>query len=160
MFQVDLNPILDQGAPKSVGGIHTAARLADALGIPFTIETPRSQYIKGFGANCSDAKPIIGSWNLPCQDIYGKRMHLPFDLVQGDNPLLIGLDTLFGTFRNRINSEVNPFTISLSKIDHEYVRVFYIYYANDESNNLRCRLNLSYTHRPLLLRSLLHKYYR
>lgn len=115
LLQVDLNPILDQGAPKYVGGIHTAVRLVDALGIPFTIEPPRSKYVQGFGANCSEDKTIIGPWTLPTQDIYGKRVSIPFDLFQGDKPLLVGLDTLFGSFRNRINSEVPPFTIRLSK---------------------------------------------
>lgn len=142
LLQVDLNPILDQGAPKSVGGIHTAAKLSDALEIPFTLEPPRSQYMQGFGSNCADAKPIIGSWSLPIQDIYGKRTHLSFDLVQGDNPLLIGLDTLFGTFHHRINSDSPPFTVRLSKPDDDYVRVFHIYYAEDENKNLRCRLQL------------------
>lgn len=35
-----------------------------------------------------------------------------------------------------------PFTIRLSKTDDDYVRVFHIYYSEDESKNLCCRLQL------------------
>lgn len=150
-LQKDLNPIIDEGAPnlgapssdlKSVDGINTAARLSDLLGVPFFFLTPRSQYVQGFGSNCSDPQTIIGSWSLSTTDIYGKRLVLPFDLIPGDTPLLLGLDTRNDTYRFQSNSEVPPYTLRLSKPDDDYVRVLHTYYASDEHGNLRYRIRI------------------
>jgi hypothetical protein len=41
--RVDPNPILDTGAPPSIGGISAAAKLENALGEQLLLDTPTDQ---------------------------------------------------------------------------------------------------------------------
>jgi hypothetical protein len=56
----DVNPLVDQGCPRSVGEINTASALARQLGINFTLlpfdSTP---FLHGFGESCSDSKLTV-----------------------------------------------------------------------------------------------------
>lgn len=88
----DPNPILDEGAPTSTGGIENAATLCDILGIPLVLDPPRDNYLHGWGDECLGAKPIVRSWTLTVHDVTEKPTALTFDLVQGSSPLIVGMD--------------------------------------------------------------------
>ena len=68
ILRADINPILDEGAPTSTGGIINATQLCNYLGIPLTLRTPRDEYHHGWGQNCSDARPIVHTWDLTIND--------------------------------------------------------------------------------------------
>lgn len=88
----DPNPILDEGAPTSTGGIENAATLCDILGIPLNLDPPRERYYHGWGDGCYGAKMVVCSWTLTVHDTTGKPTALTFDLVPGSSPLIIGMD--------------------------------------------------------------------
>lgn len=44
---VDVNPILDEGAPTSTGGIENAAKLCNMLAMNLNLKPPRSLYHHG-----------------------------------------------------------------------------------------------------------------
>ena len=87
----DPNPILDQGCPRSVGGIESAKNLCNHLNILFKLEpldcTP---FLHGYGEKCSDAKVTIGIWRLPIVDQDGVSTSIPFYIVPGHGILLLG----------------------------------------------------------------------
>ena len=87
----DPNPILDQGCPRSVGGLESARNLCNLLGIPLKLDpldfTP---FLHGYGERCSDAKITIGVWRLPITDQDGVSTTIPFYIVPGRRILLLG----------------------------------------------------------------------
>lgn len=89
---LDLNPILDKGAPNSTGGLTNITRICNIMGIPLTLDTPRARYIHGWGTKCAGAKHITNSWDLTIMDIHGKPTTLTFDVMEGIYPIIIGLD--------------------------------------------------------------------
>lgn len=103
MLLTDPNPIVDEGAPSSTGGIINAATLCDLLGIQLVLETPREHYEHGWGEDCHDARPIVASWTLTIMDIHSHPVSLSFDLVRGESPLIIGLDVM--QYANVLNTK-------------------------------------------------------
>lgn len=63
-MNTDVNPIVDPGAPTSAGGMLDITEICDSRGIEVTIEPPRDVYIHGWGMDCANGKPIIGTWWL------------------------------------------------------------------------------------------------
>ena len=49
-----------------------------------------NSYVHGWGPSMADPKAVICSWVLPLTDIYGKPHKITFDIVEGDDPLVIG----------------------------------------------------------------------
>lgn len=129
------NPIIDEGAPKNIGGLTNVARLCDALGITLEISSPRENYIHGWGDTCENARPIVGTWYLTINDINGNPTCFPFDVVKGEMPILLGLES---EKHSDSQSLEKPQTITYLRpeIDKEK-RVFYVYYDNDQYGNER-----------------------
>ena len=88
----DPNPILDEGAPTSTGSVQAAQRLCQIMGISLVLDSPSEVYLHGWGQKCLDAKLIRHSWTLTIPDRYGIPLSLTFDLTEGDDPLVVGLD--------------------------------------------------------------------
>jgi hypothetical protein len=87
----DDNPLVDQGCPKSVGGINAASALARQLGIFFALlPLDSTPILHGFGASCSDAKLTVARWMLPVENLDGEDDELEVFLVPGSGPLLMG----------------------------------------------------------------------
>jgi hypothetical protein len=87
----DANPFVDQGCPRSVGGINTASALARQLGIDFTLlPLDSTPFLHGFGESFSDAKLTVARWMLPVENLDGEDVELEFFLVPGSGPLLLG----------------------------------------------------------------------
>lgn len=87
----DVNPLVDQGCPRSVGGINTASALARQLGIDFALlPLDSTPFLHGFGESCSDAKLTVARWMLPVENLDGEDVELEFFLVPGSGPLLLG----------------------------------------------------------------------
>ena len=64
----DINPILDNGCPKSAGGLENIITLSLALGIPVKLAPlDRPPFYHGYGGECSNARLTIGIWNLPLE---------------------------------------------------------------------------------------------
>jgi len=88
---IDPNPIIDTGCPKSVGGINYALLICNSLRIPFELEPLDCEpFYHGYGMECSEAKLVVGIWNLPLSDLHGTEFKLPFYIVKGDGYLLVG----------------------------------------------------------------------
>jgi hypothetical protein len=87
----DVNPLVDQGCPRSVGGINTASALARQLGVDFALlPLDSTPFLHGFGESCSDAKLTVARWMLPVKNLDGEDAELEFFLVPGRGPLLLG----------------------------------------------------------------------
>lgn len=91
----DPNPILDQGCPRSAGGIEAARALCKALHIDFKLEPlDCDPFLHGYGKNCADAHITIGIWRLSLADIHGKILTIPFYITAGAGYLLVGNELL------------------------------------------------------------------
>jgi hypothetical protein len=92
---MDWNPILDNGCPKSAGGLDNVISLSMALGIPVQLSAlDYAPFYHGYGEACSDARLTIGIWNLPLVDLNGLEFRIPFYIFQGSGPLLLGNSVL------------------------------------------------------------------
>jgi hypothetical protein len=92
----DVNPLVDQGCLRSVGGINNASALARQLGIDFTLLLlDLTPFLHGFGESCSDSKLKVAKWMLPFQNLDGEDVELEFFLVPGSGPLLLGKSLLY-----------------------------------------------------------------
>jgi hypothetical protein len=92
---VDWNPILDNGCPKSAGGLENVISLSMALGIPVHLSAlDCAPFYHGYGEACSDARLTIGIWNLPLVDLNGVEFRIPFYVFLGSGPLLLGNSVL------------------------------------------------------------------
>lgn len=137
----DPNPILDEGAPTSTGGIDNAIVLCDVLGITLSLDPPRERYYQGWGEDCLGAKLIVCSWTLTTQDIAGKPTALTFDLVQGKSPLIIGQD--IRQYCNTFNLTEQKY-IRLKRPTDDAERYLYTYLVPGDS-----RLRLDVAPHPL-----------
>jgi hypothetical protein len=88
--------IVDQGCPKSVGGINNASALARQRGIDFTLlPLDSTPFLHGFGEYCSDAKLTVARWMLPVENLDGGDLELECFLVPGSGPFLLGNSLLY-----------------------------------------------------------------
>lgn len=136
---LNLNPILDEGAPTSTGGLINAARICDMLGISFSLDPPRSEYLHGWGTECAGARPILCSWDLKVSDAHGKPTTFTFDLVEGESPLILGLDVK--RFANTDNLAAPPY-IRFKRPQDIDTRVFHTYIEPDHDGNDRIRFEI------------------
>lgn len=88
----DFNPISDEGAPTSSGGIQNATELADALGAGLHLTPAEQRYFVGWGDRGADAEPFLYKRTFTLNDINSTPTKFPFDLVNGQSPIFIGLD--------------------------------------------------------------------
>jgi hypothetical protein len=115
---VDWNPILDNGCPKSSGGLENVISLSMALGIPVHLSAlDCAPFHHGYGEACSDERITIGIWNLLLVDLNGVEFRIPFYVFLGSGPLLLGNSVLRNS---RIDGPKHLFIITkkdgLSKI--------------------------------------------
>jgi hypothetical protein len=87
----DLNPLVDQGCPLSVGGVDSAGALACRIGIPFQLlPLDIVPFYHGFGEKCSDARPTGARWRRLIENLAGTDAYVEFYMVPGSGPLLLG----------------------------------------------------------------------
>lgn len=87
----DVNPIVDGGCPRSVGGIESAKALCRALNLQFELRDLDCQpFLHGYGKKCSDAEVTIGIWDMPITDLSGNSVTIPLYITNGEGFLLIG----------------------------------------------------------------------
>ena len=87
----DPNPIVDQGCPRSVGGLESAKTLCRYLGIRFKLEPlDCDPFLHGYGETCSDARVTICIWKLPFRDKRRTEVSIRFYIVPGDGIILFG----------------------------------------------------------------------
>lgn len=136
---LNLNPILDEGAPTSTGGMTNATRICDLMGIPLSLDPPRSRYLHGWGINCEEARPVINSWDLNTQDKNGKPTTFTFDIVKGESPLILGLDVKrFATTDNM----ASPPYIRFKRPQDTEAREFRTYIESEDDGNDRIRFDI------------------
>lgn len=91
----DLNPVIDQACPRSVGVIRSAVALSLALGIEFELhELDCEPFLHGYGEQCSDSELVFTKWQLSLKDLSGTSLQIPFYITKGDGILLLGNDVL------------------------------------------------------------------
>ena len=137
MLLPDPNPILDEGAPTSTGGIENAITLCDVLGIPFEIDPPRERYYHGWGDQCLGARITICSWTITIHDIHGKPTSFTFDLVSGSSPLILGQEVR--EYCNTFNL-TNQRYIQMRRPHDDAYRYLYTYLVPSDG---RLRLDLA-----------------
>ena len=135
----DPNPILDEGAPRSVGGIESAVELCDAIGIPFAPDSPRDQYKHSWGMDSNSAQPIICTWTLVTTDTNNQATAIPFDLMHGKAPLLVGLE--LKQYANTVNRSKQPH-MTFKRPSDTSSRQFSTYVSKDRSGNERLRMEI------------------
>ena len=91
-----INPILDNGCPKSAGGLENIITLSLALGIPVNLSPlDFPPFYHGYGEKFSNARLTIGIWNLPLCDLNCQLFQIRFYDFQGSSPLLLGNSVLY-----------------------------------------------------------------
>lgn len=135
----DHNPIIDDGAPKSTGGIESAARLCDMFEVKFEVKPAVSVYYQGWGHDCANPKLVKCTWTLRTQDKDSHPVDIQFDLTDGNAPLIVGIDFLqHADTCNRREPRVMRF---LRPCDGG-MRTMFTYIAPDIHGNKRLRLEV------------------
>lgn len=112
-----INPIIDSGFRKSVGGVKLAAALALALGIDFKLRDLDCQpFIHGYGPPCSKASLVFAMWDMPICDLNDKDEVTPFYITPGDGFLLLDNNVL-----HKSNQMGYDNILRISKDSHELV---------------------------------------
>lgn len=135
----DPNPILDDGSPTSIGGMSSAIKLCEALGIPFKIRRPDKYYERGWGFQCQNSSVIACSWSITLQDISGRPTTFDFDLFRDESQLIIGLD--LKAYSNTENMGMERLFKFKRPTDSE-VRTFRTYMSGTSELNNRLRVEL------------------
>lgn len=135
----DPNPIIDEGAPTSTGGMRNGAALCDQMDIAFQVDKPRASYLHGWGDKCADAKTIGFSWSTTIMGANNWPETLTLDLVDGESPLILGMDVR--QYSDTCN-QMYPSTIAFKRPHDKRVYTLYTYIANDETGNKRLRLGI------------------
>lgn len=133
----DPNPILDEGAPRSIGGMNNAMRLCDVLGYKFEVDAPREDYWHGWGDQAADLRPVQCTWTLTVNDENGKPTAIPFDLIEGNAPLIVGLD--LKRHADTVNRSSTTF-VTFQRPTDTSERRFRTYLSKDSTGNERIRL--------------------
>lgn len=139
MLQSDFNPILDEGAPTSTGGIDNAMNLADALGIESNLQPVSNTYLVGWGEAGANPKPVLYTWSFIINDIDATPTAFQFDLVDGQSPLIIGLDQK--KYANTLNN-LQPPCITFNRPQDQKAKTFYTYLKHDNGGYERLYLEL------------------
>lgn len=66
--------------------------LSSIFGLKFALKAPRAAYRHGWGTAGLQSKPVNAMWSPTIFDVNKNTTTFPFDLVEGDMPLLTGLD--------------------------------------------------------------------
>jgi hypothetical protein len=87
----DVKPLVDQGCPRSVGGINNSSTVARQFGIDFALlPLDSTPFLHGFGGSCSHDKLTVARWMLPVENLEEEDVELEFFLVPGSRPLFPG----------------------------------------------------------------------
>ena len=85
---VDSNSILGIGRPCSVGGWASAVALCMSMGITLVLE-PLEPLYHGYGPQCEEKNVTVATLNLPVTNLLGHKAAIRFQIVNGDDPLLL-----------------------------------------------------------------------
>lgn len=91
-FIKDFNPVWDTGYLTSTGGLIDTAKLANAIGIEFSLSSSQNAYTNGWGNDCANSRTIVGTLFLTIPDLSGNSTTISLDIVEGTSPLIIVLD--------------------------------------------------------------------
>ncbi len=147
----DPNPILDEGAPISVGGIYAATLLSNILGISFVMSACTRHYTHSWGPSPSSAQPVLGSWSFTTFDVNGLPTTFEFDIIDGPAPVIIGLDAR--KFSDTYNLTTKPFVIISRPCDSK-PRKFFTHVTKDANGNERIHVDIV-PHRSSTARSII-----
>lgn len=74
----DMNPVLDEGCPRSIGGIENTRKICKAMGIQFKIRGLDCEpFLHGYGEESDDSKVVVGIWYMPITDMSEKTLLFP-----------------------------------------------------------------------------------
>jgi hypothetical protein len=94
----DLNPLVDQGCPVSLGGFDSAGDLACRIGTHFQLlPLDIVPFCHGFGEKGSDARPTVARWRMPIENLAGPDTYVKCYMVPGSGLLLLGNSLLHRT---------------------------------------------------------------
>lgn len=109
------------------------------LGITVELSPPREVYERGWGKECANPKIVRHTWYLTVLDANKQPTTIPFDIVDGDDDVMIGLDVK--EFSDTINRGM-PRRITFKRPHDTSERTFYTYIDMDSDNCKRLRLEL------------------
>lgn len=128
------DPILDTGAPRSVGGLASAQELAARTQQPLKLSVlPVSKrFMHGWGPQAQGASMTKFSWKLNVVDNEGNPFTLEFLLTESEDPLIVGRDILS-------TSNLDNAAGIVHFVDHESgsKHALHSYEANDATGNTR-----------------------
>lgn len=85
LYSHEVNPIIDGGCQRSVGGIKSAASLYFVLGSPFKLpEIDCKYFVHRYGPECSEAKVVLAICNLEIRNMRGKNVSIQFHITHGN----------------------------------------------------------------------------
>ncbi len=115
------------------------------------LDPPRELYYHSWGCVGADPKPIVATWTLVVQDSGNRPTAIKFDLVNGESPLIVGLDVK--RYSDTINT-TKPSWIEFKRPSDTAARRFFTYIDEDEQQNGRLRIEIV-PHKNSCYRSLL-----
>ena len=86
----------------------SAAALALAMGISLTFKPKRRTYLHGWGEKMADAKLVVCTWEVSLLDLNDVPFQVAFDIVDGDEPLVIGDNILKHSDHIRLSPRADP----------------------------------------------------
>ena len=89
------NPLLDIGCPRSVTDRESAAILCESMDIQLQLQKLDCEpFYHCFGNNCVEGNLVSAKWVLPLKDLNGTSCEIPFYVVKGNGPMLVGNNIL------------------------------------------------------------------
>ena len=123
-----MDPIIDTGAPLSIGSVKAATKLAAFLQIELVLEdlSDKEKTLHAWGLDGHGARWLLFLWKLEVLDQDNRKFVLKFKLTDGDEPLVIGLDQIENA--QMLNDE------SVAKLGRNHEATFGTYLAVDAGN--------------------------
>lgn len=109
------------------------------MGLALSVEQSRERYFHGWVLNCGDAKQVVCTRNLIVMLTQKKPTVISFDLVEGDSPLIIGIDAK--RYAEPFKTTKPPKLVIRMPSD-TLQRVLYTYIAEDAHGNYKVRVEI------------------
>lgn len=108
--------------------------MCQILGIDMKLSPPIAAYDHVWGVNCDRERRIRYTWYLTLFNILGLPTTIPFDLVEGSSPVIIGLDIEKYGNTNKMHARK---CFEFKRPQDKHIRKFFTYISKDANGDER-----------------------
>lgn len=134
---IDINTMYDPESPRLSAGVDSTEIFCELTEILLRIARCREIYVHGWGNECLDAIPVIGTWELNTFDIKDLPCSFEFDIIRGSSPIIIGLDVGKYAIQNNL---AHPPYLNVRRRSDATRRAFDTYVSADAGSPLSDRI--------------------